>query len=201
MKKVNAQTIKEKENIAMGNEFYLQKNYDKATSYYSNALIKNPNQVKANYNLGNTFFEQKKYDKAATHFKRAAQHSKDKNIKALAFHNLGNAKMQQQKYKEAAQAYKNSLKNNPKDNQTRYNFALAKKLINKKQDKNNPPDLPKPSEFAKQQKQKADEFALKGSFKSAKEIMENALKKDTTVLHFRTYMDKLAEVVMIDTIE
>ena len=41
--------------------------------------------------------------------------------------------MLEKKYDLAADAYKNALRNNPKDEETRYNYALAKR---KKKDKN-----------------------------------------------------------------
>ena len=51
-----------------------------------------------------------------------------------AFHNLGNALMNQKEYSGAVEAYKNALRNNPSDDQSRYNLALAKDLLEK-----NPP--------------------------------------------------------------
>ncbi len=42
--------------------------------------------------------------------------------------------MKEKKYTEAVEAYKNALRNNPDDEQTRYNYALAKKML-----KDNPP--------------------------------------------------------------
>jgi len=37
--------------------------------------------------------------------------------------------MNQKNYAGAVEAYKNALRNNPKDDETRYNFALAKKML------------------------------------------------------------------------
>jgi hypothetical protein len=39
--------------------------------------------------------------------------------------------MQDKNYKSAVDAYKNALKSNPKDEKTRYNLALAKKMLEK----------------------------------------------------------------------
>ena len=46
--------------------------------------------------------------------------------KHKAFHNIGNILMQKEKCKEAVEAYKNALRNNPTDEETRYNLAVAK---------------------------------------------------------------------------
>ena len=40
-------------------------------------------------------------------------------------------------YGEAIKAYEQSLRNNPKDNETRYNLALCKRLQKKQDNKNN----------------------------------------------------------------
>ena len=49
-----------------------------------------------------------------------------KEEKHQAFHNIGNALMQNKKCREAVEAYKNALRNNPSDEESRYNLALAK---------------------------------------------------------------------------
>ena len=198
----HAQSVEVKQWIVNGNNYYLNKDFDKARAEYIKALSKTPNNIKANFNLGNALYELKDYQKAATHYERVAKATSDKLEKANAYHNMGNSFMQQQSYDKAVDAYKNSLRNNPKDNETRYNYALAKKLLNKKQqNKQNPPDLPKPSEFAKQQKAKADALASEAKFQKALDVMHQALNKDSTVMHFSNFIDKLNQVVMLDTIK
>src|SRR5690554_379100 len=54
--------------------------------------------------------------------------------------------MNEKKYQEAVESYKNALRNNPNDDETRYNLALAKDLL----DKNPPP--PQDSEDQNQDK-------------------------------------------------
>lgn len=197
-----AQTLQEKEWIVEGNNFYLNKEFDKAKTVYSKVLATTPSNAKANYNLGNTYYHLKDYKKATTHYDRASKSSIDKIQKAHAFHNLGNSYMQQHEYQKAIDAYKNSLRNNPKDNETRYNFALAKKLLNN-EEKNDqkPPELPKPTDYAKKMKAKADSLSTQGEFSPALEIMKQALAKDSTVAHFQNYMDKLNEIILLDTIK
>lgn len=199
---VNAQTLEEKQWIVNGNNFYLQKEYDKARVEYSKVLATTPSSLKANYNLGNTFFQLKKYDDAITHYNRASKITSGKKEKSEVFHNLGNAYMQKKEYKKAIESFKNALRNNPKDNETRYNFALAKKLLEnqEKQKNQNPPDLPKPTEFAKEMKAKADSLAQGGKFNLALGLMKQAVEKDSTVMHFQTFMDKLNEVIILDSI-
>ena len=105
---------------------------------------------KAEYNLGNTIYKNKNYSEAITNFKNASQWAKTEVEKHKAFHNLGNAYMQDKNYKSAVASYKNALKANSKDEKTRYNLALAKKMLEK-----NPPK-PKPKNKDKSEKDKGE---------------------------------------------
>ena len=46
-----------------------------------------------------------------------------------AFHNLGNTYMQEENYQGAVDNFKKALLNNPDDEETRYNYVLAKELL------------------------------------------------------------------------
>ncbi|HOO18773.1 MAG TPA: tetratricopeptide repeat protein [Paludibacteraceae bacterium] len=131
---------KENNDIRAGNKKYNNKKYIEAEVDYRKGLLKNPNSFEANYNLGNTLFRQKKYDEASKQFEKSAALSlHDKVKKAAAYHNLGNSLLLQNKIEESIEAYKNALRNNPKDNETRYNLAYAQLLLKnqkKNQDKN-----------------------------------------------------------------
>lgn len=103
---------------------------------------------KAEYNLGNTIYKNKKYSEAITNYKNASELAKTNVEKHKAFHNLGNAYMQDKNYKSAVESYKKALKANSKDEKTRYNLALAKKMLEK-----NPP---KPKSKNKNKDKKED---------------------------------------------
>ena len=57
----------------------------------------------------------------------------DKERLAAAYHNTGNALLSDKKIEESINAYKMALKNNPKDNDTRYNLAYAQMMLKKQQ--------------------------------------------------------------------
>ena len=65
-----------------------------------------------------------------------AKNTKDNILKAKIFHNIGNTFMQQGDLQKAIAAYKESLRKNPKDEETRYNLALAQKLLKEQEEKN-----------------------------------------------------------------
>lgn len=199
-KMLAAQTLEEKEWIARGNAFFVQKDYDHARVEYSKVLATSPDNYAANFNLASAYFHLENYRNAVLHFEKASGNSMDKIEKANAYHNLGNSLMMQNSYEKAMEAYKNSLRNNPKDNETRYNYVLAKTLLESQDKQQNPPDLPRPSDFAKEMKARADYKSQNGDFEDALNLMLDALAQDSTVNHYQSYMNKLQEIVILDTI-
>ena len=124
----------EKQIIRQGNEFYKQNNFQDAEIQYKKALDVNPNYEKANYNLGNAIYQQDRFDEAVPRYDLVTKTTKDKTVKGENFHNIGNAMMKKKDYDKAINAYKNSLRNNPNDDETRYNLALAQKMRKKEAD-------------------------------------------------------------------
>lgn len=105
-----------------------------AEADYRKAISLNPKSEIARYNLGTAYYGREKNEEAMLRFKQAATTATTKTEKHRAFHNLGNTFMNEKKYQEAVEAYKNALRNNPNDDETRYNLALAKDMLEK-----NPP--------------------------------------------------------------
>jgi hypothetical protein len=81
--------------------------------------------------------------------------------------------MAEKNYSAAVEAYKNALRNNPSDEETRYNFALAKKML-----KDNPPkkDDKKDKKDKKDDKKKDDKKDKKDDKK--KDDKKDDKKKD-----------------------
>lgn len=112
------------------NANYESKNFVAAEENYRTATAEaKPKLGVANYNLGTTIYKQNKIAEAENSFKIAIKNATTKEEKHKSFHNLGNAFMQAKNYQGAVEAYKNALRNNPQDDETRYNFALAKKML------------------------------------------------------------------------
>ncbi|MDC1312925.1 tetratricopeptide repeat protein [Flavobacteriaceae bacterium] len=101
---------------------------------YRKAIAIEENKATGSYNLGNAYYNNSKNEEALSRFVNAAKVATTKPQAHQAFHNLGNALMNQKEYSGAVEAYKNALRNNPSDDQSRYNLALAKDLLEK-----NPP--------------------------------------------------------------
>ena len=117
--------------IYEGNKNAQSESYIEAEKSYRKALSLSPEKAEALYNLGNTHFLDEQYDEASQRFFQTQKLSKNKEVRHQAFHNMGNVYMQKKEYQKAVEAYKNALRNNPADDETRYNYALAKELLEK----------------------------------------------------------------------
>lgn len=126
-----------RKDVREGNELYNQLKFEEAEISYKKALDKNPNYAKASYNLGNTIYQQNKNKEAIFQYDLADKIAPNKMSKAEIFHNMGNSFMKEKQYDKAVDAYKNSMRNNSKDEETRYNLAMAQKLLKNQQDKDN----------------------------------------------------------------
>lgn len=122
-------------NLYNGNQSFKEKKYaDAEVDFRVTESKKSPKKATAGYNLGNSVYRQNQQGEAQIRYIQALEHAKTKEEKHRIYHNLGNTFMLDKNYEAAAEAYKNALRNNPNDEETRYNYALAKR---KKKD--NPP--------------------------------------------------------------
>ena len=129
---VNAQ---EKDKVLpKANEEFVAKNFVDAEADYRISHSKFPGRTVASYNLGNSIYRQNQFSESKFAYANALKSLKTRSQKHKAFHNLGNVFMKEKDYTQAVEAYKNALRNNPEDEETRYNYALAKKML-----KDNPP--------------------------------------------------------------
>ena len=122
-------------NLYNGNQSFAQKSQTNAEADYRvTESKKSPKKAVAGYNLGNSIYRQNQHGEAQIKYIQALETAKTKVEKHRIYHNLGNTFMLDKNYEAAAEAYKNALRNNPFDEETRYNYALAKK-----KKKENPP--------------------------------------------------------------
>ena len=131
----------ERQNIRDGNKQYKKENFTEAENAYRRSIDINPRSVEGVFNLGNALYKQEKYPEALEQYQHIAEQGErllredPDNIERLAhvFHNVGNIGMISQQYQQSIEAYKQSLRLNPMDDETRYNLALAQKLLQDQQ--------------------------------------------------------------------
>jgi hypothetical protein len=159
--------------LPKGNESFEDKNYADAEADYRISQSKFTKKAISSYNLGTSIYKQKQSAEAKYQFAKAISNAKTREEKHKAFHNLGNCLMNEKEYSGAVEAYKNALRNNPDDEQTRYNYALAKKML-----KENPPKKDDDKSKDKDKNKKEDKKQDKDKDKDKDKQDKNKDKQD-----------------------
>ena len=163
-KSVHPKKIIEAHNLTYkGNESLSENSFVAAEKSYRTAIGINPEDGTPAYNLGSALYQKEAFEEALTPLKKAVIAGKNKQEKHTALHNLGNAFMKNKSYEKAVETYKEALRNNPTDNETRYNLALAKEMLKKDQ---------------QEQDKDSDKKDQKDSDKKDQEDQENKDKED-----------------------
>lgn len=132
--------------IRLGNKNYKDGMINEAATNYNKALDKN-GSFEAHYNLGNVYLLNGQDSTAYAEYQKALSQSSPNTAKrAKAFHNMGNLmyangclqmkgqdSRSTESFKMAVELYKSALRNNPSDNETRYNLAMAQYMLKKSQ--------------------------------------------------------------------
>jgi len=138
----------ERERIREGNKLYDKEQYTEAEIAYRKSVEVNPRSFEGAYDLGNALYKQQKFPEAAEQYMLVASQGErllsenPANVDRLAqvFHNMGNISMQGKDYAKSIEAYKQSLRLNPTDDETRYNLALAQKLLENQEEQEDEQD-------------------------------------------------------------
>ena len=154
----------ERKNVREGNNLYQSEKFTEAEIAYRKSLEVNPRSSEGTYNLGNALYKQKKFPEAAEQYQLIAGQAEKmvetpegKARLAEIFHNAGNIGMQNKEYAKSVEAYKQSLRLNPKDDETRYNLALAQKLLQDQQNQQNEDQNQDQNEDKKEDQDKQDQ--------------------------------------------
>ncbi|MFH1389419.1 MAG: tetratricopeptide repeat protein [Candidatus Margulisiibacteriota bacterium] len=108
-----------------GNGLYNRGLFDRAQKVYE-GLPKDP---LAKYNLGNSLYRQGKFAESEKVFAAVTREASGRDLAQKALYNQGNARFRQENYEGAVNSYEQALRVKPKDRDTLYNLALAKKLL------------------------------------------------------------------------
>lgn len=123
--------------ITAGNKLYHSGQFAKSEIMYRKAIEKNPRNAQAVYNLGNALLMQKKDSLAVNQYQNASKMETNKIRLSKSYHNIGVICQAHRMYDEAIKSYEQALRNNPSDNETRYNLVLCKKLQKQNPQKKN----------------------------------------------------------------
>lgn len=154
---VMAQNYNDRDYIRKGNRLYNDSLYEKSEVEYRKAIDLNPQSSQAYYNLGNALVMQGKAKDAMEAYENALKFEKSKSRLAYINHNMGVIFQAQKQFAPAIECYKNALRNNPKDNETRYNLALCQHQLKNNPQENNQQQENKEDKKQEQQQQQQQE--------------------------------------------
>ena len=172
--------IQQAENyIFEGNEAFDALDGVAAEKNYRRAIATGTKTDIARFNMGATLQQDNYVDEALRAYADVTKTTKERPNKHRTFHNIGNALMQIKDYKGAVEAYKNALRNNPNDDETRYNYALAKKMLEEEnQDQDNQEDQDNQDNKDNQDQQKDKNQEQEGDKDKEQEGEDQQDKKD-----------------------
>ena len=163
-----------------GNSQYETGNFVDAEINYKKAIEKNADLLEAEFNLGDALMKQERFDEALEAFDKVSSTTDNPTLKANALHNKGNVLRSQQDLEGALKSYKDALRINPKDNETRYNYAFVKKQLEQQQEQEQEQGEENKDDNKEDQEQKEDNND-KGDQKnedSENQDQENSEEKD-----------------------
>ena len=154
---VHAQQKTDRDYLRSGNKLYNDSLFIKAEVDYRKALDINPKSTDAMFNLGNALLMQQKVKEAMEQYESVSKVEKDKSKLAEIYHNMGVILQSAKQYPQCIEAYKESLRNNPKDDETRYNLALAQKMLKDQQQNQQNQDQQQQQQEQKEDKQEQEQ--------------------------------------------
>lgn len=145
----NASAQEWRDSLKVARDAYKKQEYSKALKYYQSAQNKAPEDVDLSDEMGQSAYKAREFEKAEKIYQQSANAKKTKSDKAKTYHNMGNSRMQKKDYQGAIDSYKEAIRNNPKNEETRYNLSEAIRRLKdqqKKQEKENKdnPNQPNP---------------------------------------------------------
>jgi tetratricopeptide (TPR) repeat protein len=181
-------TKKANDLVYKANDLASNDDFISAEMEYRKALSQKPTSVAGTYNLAHSYYKEGNYEEALYRNKQAAKNATDKVEKHRAYHNIGNILMQNNECKQAVEAYKNALRNDPTDDESRYNLGLAKECAKKQEqeqeqddkgdDKKDKKEDENKDEKDKKEKDKKDENKEDQKDKGDKDKKEGDDQKD-----------------------
>lgn len=122
-----------------GNEQYSDTLYQEAEMSYRRALALNSSDSVARFNLATALIRQQdpakmtEADSILSGLVTEAEQTNNRMMSARSLYQKGVIAMMAQKYDRAVSAFKECLKRNPKDDEARFNYVQAKRLLQQQQ--------------------------------------------------------------------
>ena len=167
--------------IKEGNKLYNDSSFNLAEMKYRKSLEKDQDYFNAAFNLADAVYKQERYQEATSFFEALKDNAKNNQELSQINHNLGNSLFKENKIDQAIDAYKNSLRQNPNDEETRYNLAYAQKIKQQQQQQQQNQDQDKDKEEKDQnqdQEKKNDNKEQKENDQKNQEEKKDEMSKE-----------------------
>ena len=161
-----------------GNNLYNDSSYNMAEMQYRKSLEKDQDYFNASFNLADAIYKQERYEESSSLFDALKDNATNNIDLAKINHNLGNSLLKENKTDQAIVAYKDALRNNPKDEQTRYNLAYAQKVKKQEQEQQKDQDKEDKKDQDKKDKKDQDKKDKKDQDKKEEQKQEEQKKED-----------------------
>lgn len=195
---VHAQQKTDRDYLRSGNKLYNDSLFIKAEVDYRKALDINPKSTDAMFNLGNALLMQQKAKEAMEQYESVSKVEKDKSKLAEIYHNMGVILQSAKQYPQCIEAYKESLRNNPKDDETRYNLALAQKLLKDQQQNQQNQDQQQQKQEQKEDKQEQNQDQQEQEQKNQQQQQQQQQQKQNKNEMSKENAQQLLNAVMQD---
>ncbi len=145
-------------------QYYEAGDFARALPIFEEAFKQDSQNARLALALGSTYYKLGKFPEAEKIFSDLSTTAPRPKEAFSARYNLGNSAFAQKKYQAAMKAYEGALKIKPKDSETEFNLALAKKLLEQQQ----------------QEQQKKDHEQEKKEQEKPQQASENQDKQERT---------------------
>lgn len=123
-----------RDSLSLGKKMYEEGKYDKAYKTLVEAQKIAPEGVDLSKDIGNAAYRKGDYAMAEKAFRSVASNSGSKQQSSKHWHNVGNSQLKRKDYQSAIESYKQALRENPDNENARYNLAEAKRRLKKQQE-------------------------------------------------------------------
>ena len=185
---ISAIAQSDRDYIRRGNRFMRDSIFDKAQIEYQKAIEADNTNALAHYNLGNALLYQNKAEDAMKEYEQAAKMETNKVRKAQVYHNMGVLLQSAKQIDKALACYKESLRNDPSQDDTRYNYVLClyqlknkdkqeqQKQDQKNEDKQEQKEQPDPNKMSKENAEQMLQAAMQDE-KETQEKIQQAMQQ------------------------
>lgn len=143
--------------IRRGNRYMRDTTYAKAQVQYQKAIEKDKSSSIAHFNLGNSFISQDNTEDGMKEYQKASDIETNKIRRSKIYHNMGVSTQSQKQLQQAVEHYRNALRDDPTNNETRYNYVLCLFQLKKNQSQSDNQDQQQDENGQDQQNQKDEQ--------------------------------------------